>query len=47
VTGWERIGSNLVNPITTRRLTVNDLSCSVDGVGVVDTFALVGDSEHG
>src|SRR5262249_47583236 len=43
---WERNGSDLVHLVLSLRLTPDDLSGALDGVGVVDPFALMADSEH-
>jgi hypothetical protein len=47
VTRADRLGSNLFDIISARRLTLHDLPGALDGVGVVDAFALVADLEHG
>jgi hypothetical protein len=41
------IGPDLVHVVAARRPTPDGLPDALDRVGVVDTFALVADSEHG
>jgi len=43
----ERIGPDLIDVVTARRLAPDDPPGALDGVGVVDAFPAVADSEHG
>jgi hypothetical protein len=47
VTTRERLGSNLIDAVSARRLTLDARPGALDGVSVVDSFASVADSEHG
>jgi hypothetical protein len=47
VTRAERLGSNLVDVIAAGLLPAHDFPRALDGVRVVDAFAVVGHSEHG
>jgi hypothetical protein len=43
----ERLGPNLIDIVPTWRFAPHDLPRAFNGVGVVDPFAIVADSEHG
>jgi hypothetical protein len=43
----ERLGSNLIDIISARWLTPDNLPGALDRVGVVDSFASMADPEHG
>jgi hypothetical protein len=43
----ERLRADLIHIVAARLLAADDLSGTLDGIGVVDAFALVADPEHG
>jgi hypothetical protein len=43
----KRIGPDLINIVTPPWLAVDDRTGTVEGVGVVDAFTALRDSEHG
>jgi hypothetical protein len=46
VTTRERLTSDLVHVEPARLLATDDLPGALDGIGVVDAFALMADPEH-
>jgi hypothetical protein len=46
VPGRERLGPDLVHIVAARWLAAHDIAGSVEGVGVVDPFAALADSEY-
>jgi hypothetical protein len=43
----ERFGPDLIDVVTARRLATDDAPSALEGIGVVDAFPAVADSEHG
>jgi hypothetical protein len=47
VTTPKWLGPYLIHVVSARLLAPDDLAGAIDGVGVVDSFSIVADSEHG
>jgi hypothetical protein len=43
---WDRPGPDLIDVVPARRLALDDPPGALEGVGVVDPFPTVADSEH-
>jgi hypothetical protein len=41
------IGGDLIDVVAAGRLTLNDPPGALDGIGIIDAFALLADSKHG